>query len=154
MESGKTSLKLKKNPMNIDQERKSSTENDDFILYPLYKVVAVFSDDETVKAVVGELHRQNFTTDEVELFCGIDGAKRLDFDGTKHGVWATFVREIQHLGPDQSFLEKYQKDLKEGHCLIMVRAADIHRREIATKILHNHTKDRVNYFGLLLIEEV
>ncbi len=109
MESGKTSLKLEKNPMNIDQERKSSTENDDFILYPLYKVVAVFSDDETVRTVVGELHRQNFTTDEVESFCGIDGAKRFDFDGTKHGVWTTFVRKSSTWDRINRFLKNIKK---------------------------------------------
>ncbi len=138
--------------MNTKPER--SNVNDDFILYPLYKVVGVFSDDETVKAVVAELHRKNFTSDEVESFCGLDGAKRIDFDGTKHGVWTTFVRDIQHLGPDQSFLEKYEKDLKNGNCLIMVRAASKERKDTATKILHGYTDDRVNYFGLLLIEEV
>lgn len=140
--------------MKIQPEPRSGSQNDDFILYPLYKVVGEFRDDEEVKAVVAELHRNNFTSDEVESFCGFDGAKRIDFDGTKHGVWTTFLREIQHLGPDQSFLERYQNDLKNGHCLIMVRVADQHRKDVATKILHAHTMERVTYFGLLIIEDV
>jgi len=84
------------------------------------------------------LHSKGFTSDELESFCGLNGENRLDSDGTKHGIWASFVRDVQHLGTHKAFLQQYHKDLENGLCPIMVRVADHDRKHIATRVLHEH----------------
>lgn len=125
-----------------------------FLTYPIHKVVAVFEDRDAIDAAVEELKQHNFPVDEIEALCGIEGEKQMDFTGERHGAWTTFVRAAQHIGPDRTYLERYEKNLHEGHCLIMVRVTNKLRKAMAAEILHKHTQEKVTYFGLLMIEEI
>ena len=128
--------------------------HDDFLTYPIYKVVTVFEQPENVNAAVEELTANGFTIDDIEAFCGYQGEKRMDFDGTRNGVWATFIRAIQHIGPDRTYLERYEKHLSDGHCMIMIRVEKKERKAKAAEILHKHTSEQVTYFGLLAASEI
>jgi hypothetical protein len=127
---------------------------EDFLTYPIYKVVSVFQDPDEVISAVAELQANGFADDEIEAFCGWDGQKRLDFEGTRHGVWATFIRSVQHVGPDRTYLERYEKHLRDGDCMIMVKVANKEKKARAAEILHAHTAERVTYFGLLMADEI
>lgn len=129
-------------------------EHDDFITYPLHKVVSVFDDPAAVDAALAELRESGFKDDDIEAFCGIAGEKRMDFDGAGHGVWTKLLRSMQHIGPDRMYLERYEKNLREGHCMIMVSVRSKLKKERAARILHHHTKERVTYFGLLAANEI
>lgn len=128
--------------------------DDDFLTYPIHKVVSVFTNPNEVGAAVEELQANGFTMDDIEAFCGWQGEKRMDFEGTRHGVWAELVRAIQHIGPDRTYLERYEKHLQDGHCMIMVKVMKKERKEKAAEILHRHTDERVTYFGLLMADEI
>lgn len=128
--------------------------HDDFLTYPLHKVVSVFENPKDVDAAIDELNAHGFTIDDIEAFCGIAGEKRMDFDGTRHGVWTAFLRAMQHIGPDRTYLERYEKHLAEGHCMIMVSVRNKERKNTAGRILNHHTKERVTYFGLLAADEI
>lgn len=128
--------------------------HDDFITYPIHKVVSVFEEPKEVNAAVAELRAKGFPKDDIEAFCGVQGEKRMDFEGTRHGVWTTFVRAMQHIGPDRTYLERYEKHLHDGHCMIMVRVTNKLQKEKAAEILHAHTKERVTYFGLLAVDQI
>lgn len=125
-----------------------------FLTYPIHKVVAVFDDRNAIDAAVEELKLHKFTDDDIEALCGIEGEKQMDFTGERHGAWTTFVRAAQHIGPDRTYLERYEKNLHEGHCLIMVRVTNKLRKAMAAEVLHKHTQEKVTYFGLLVIEEI
>jgi hypothetical protein len=125
-----------------------------FLTYPIHKVVAVFEDRDAIEAAVEELKQHNFPADEIEALCGIEGEAQMDFEGTRHGALTTLVRAVQHIGPDRTYLERYEKNLHDGHCLIMVRVTNKLRKTLAAEILHKHTQQQVTYFGLLLIEEI
>ncbi|MFZ1702316.1 MAG: hypothetical protein WBO10_07775 [Pyrinomonadaceae bacterium] len=127
---------------------------DDFLAYPLYKVVTVFKDHDHVVPAVRELQAAGFSEADIEAFCGVDGEKRLDFEGTRHGVWATFLRAVQHVGPDRTYLERYEQHLQDGDCMIMVKVTKKEEKELAAEILHRHTDERVTYFGLLMVDEI
>ena len=125
----------------------------DFLKYPTYKVVSVFADHTKVDAAVSELRSAGFTEDDIEAFCGVEEAKRVDFEGTKHGVWDHLLRSFQHVA-DRTFLEPYERHLAAGHCMIMVKVKNNARKTKAAEILHHHTGERVNYFGLLTVGEI
>jgi hypothetical protein len=130
------------------------TVDEEFALYPLYKVVTVFEDSSEIDAVVDELQQHNFSADDIESYCGLDGEKKIDFDGTRHGVWASFARAVQKVGPERTYLERYERHLKDGHCVIMVAVRTKERKETAGRILNKHTPERVTYFGLLAADEI
>jgi hypothetical protein len=133
---------------------KGIAPHDDFLSHPIHKVVSVFTDPDDVIAAVDELRSSGFSVDDIEAFCGWQGRKRMDFEGTRHGVWSTFVRAMQHVGPDRTYLDRYEKHLKDGHCMIMVNVKEKRKKERAAKILHAHTPERVTYFGLLMADEI
>lgn len=141
----------------IEEETTAETGlplHDDFLAYPIYKVVTVFKDHDEVVPTVEELQKAGFSEQDIEAFCGVDGEKRMDFEGTRHGVWASFLRAVQHVGPDRTYLERYEQHLRDGDCMIMVRVSKKEEKERAAEILHRHTDERVTYFGLLMVDEI
>ena len=129
--------------------------NDDVLAYPLYKVVSVFTEPERVVAAVEELQDNGFGGDAIEAFCGWQGLNEArDYAGTKPGIWEHFVHAAKHVGPDRTYLERYEKHLQEGDCLIMVKVDNKEDKARAAEILHLHTNERVTYFGLLMADEI
>jgi hypothetical protein len=127
---------------------------DDFLAFPIHKVVSGFEDQATVDAAIDDLLSHGFKADDIEGICGVDGERRMDFAGTNHGTLTTFLRNLQHIGPDRQFLERYEQYLRDGHCLIMVTVHNKLRRNAAAQILHKHTDQKVTYFGLLAISDL
>ena len=136
------------------QMSKGISPHDNFLTYSIHKVVSVFKDPDDVMAAVEELQASGFSADDIEAFCGLQGQKSMDFEGTRHGVWSTFLRAMQHIGPDRTYLERYEKHLQDGHCMVMVKVTKKRHKDRAAKILHAHTGERVTYFGLLMADEI
>ncbi len=130
------------------------TPDDDFLTYPIHKVVSVFEDPNDVGAAVAELQAKGFTLNDIEAFCGWESKNELDFEGTQRGVWGSFLSAARHVGPARTYVERYEEHLKKGHCMIMVKVMKKDRKERAAEILHRHTKERVTYFGLLMADEI
>lgn len=130
------------------------TTEHDFITYPLHKLVSIFATEEKMNAAVEELKANGYADDIIESFCGFQGEKRLDFTGEDHGFWTSLLRNVQHIGPDRIYLERYEQALSEGHCMVMVDVTSQIRKERAARILHKHTDERVTYFGLLAANEI
>jgi hypothetical protein len=127
---------------------------DEFAMYPLYKVVSIFDDPAIVDAAVAELKDHGFKEDDIEAYCGLEGKKDLHFHGTRKGKLAGLIRAIQHVGPERTYLERYEKGLDEGRCLIAVAVRNKERKDTAGRILNHHTNERVTYFGLLAADEI
>ena len=128
--------------------------HDDFLTYPLHKVVSVFDSSDDVDAALSELQADGFSLDDIEAFCGMEGEKRLDFDGEGHGYLTKLVRSAQHIGPDRTYLERYERHLRDGHCMILVKVRKKDDKDRAARILGSHTSEQVTYFGLLSAAEV
>lgn len=125
-----------------------------FFRYPANKILCVFDESDYVKAAIKDLKAGNFADEDIEVFCGQAGEKRIDFSGEGHGVWATFVRSIQSLSTERLYLEKYQKELHVGHLLLAVKTADSEKTKEAAEIIHSHNGRNVTHFGTWLIEEI
>lgn len=128
--------------------------HDEHVKYPYYKVVSVFKDPEQVVAAVNELREAGYPQEDIEAFCGVKSEEPVHFEGTTNGVWSNFLHAARHIGPSRIYLERYERHLSEGHCLIMVRVDTEVRKNRAADILHRHTDERVTYFGLLRTDEI
>jgi len=128
--------------------------DDDFLTYPIHKLVSVFEDPNEVAAAVEELREHGFTMDDIEAFCGWNNEKDLHFEGARSGVWDTILHAGRHIGPARTYIERYERHLQDGHCLIMVKVTKKDRKALAADILHRHTEERVTYFGLLMADEI
>jgi hypothetical protein len=136
------------------QTATGQTVHDEFIQYPVHKVVSVFNDPAHVDAAVAELRQNGFAKDDIEAFCGAPGKRGREFEDTKHGVWSTFVSGLHHFGPDRTYVERYEHHLRNGHCMILVQVTSDAKKQRAAGILHRHTEERVTYFGLLMADEI
>lgn len=137
-----------------DEVRGHYPEHDDFIKYPIYKVVSIFEDSSKVDAAVAELESHGFRPEDIEAYCGWQGQKHLDFERAKTGIWSDLVKAIEHFGPDRTYVERYEKHLQDGDCMITVAVDNKDRKASAAEILHRHTNERVTYFGLAAMTEL
>ena len=128
--------------------------HDDFVKYPIHKVVSVFTDKSKVNAAVDELREAGYPQEDIEAFCGIKSEEPIVFEGTTHGVWSNVMHAARHIGPGRTYLERYERHLSDGHCLVMVKVTSSTRKQRAADILHRHTDERVTYFGLLMADEI
>src|SRR3954464_8815756 len=102
---------------NPDQNAK---QDEHFLLYPLHSVVGVFEDEKEAELAIDELHEFGYPDKDIEIFSGADGAKRLDPAGTFHGRISKVLRSLQSIGPDRTYIERQEKYLQDGHCIVMV----------------------------------
>jgi hypothetical protein len=66
-----------------------------FIAYPINKVVGFIDDLGDVKAALGDLRAAGFKAEDIQVFTGEEGARRIDVNGDEHGELAHIVRSIQ-----------------------------------------------------------
>lgn len=130
------------------------TADDEFLTYPIHNVVGVFDDREAAEAAVEELRSHGFAEKDIVVYHGTEGEDKIDFAGTRHGSVSTLIRALQHIGPDRTYLDRYEKYLHDGDSIVMVRVGTKGRKQSAADVIHKHTVHRVTYFGLFLIEEV
>ena len=130
------------------------TAEDEFLTYPIHNVVGVFNDRDTARAVVAELISHGFAEKDIVRYHGTEGEDKIDFEGTRHGTLSTMIRALQHIGPDRTYLDRYEKYLHAGNSIVMVRVMTKGRKQSAAEVMHKHAVHRVTYFGLFMIEEV
>ena len=61
---------------------------------------------------------------------------------------------MQHIGPSRTYLDRYEKYMRDGDGILIVHAPHAEKRQIATDLMKEHSAHRVTYFGMLVIEEV
>ena len=127
---------------------------DDFLTYPIHKLVSVFENPDDVAAAIAELRANGFSMDDIEAFCGWENKGERHFEGARPGVWDTILHAGRHVGPARTYIERYERNLQDGHCIILVKVTKKERKHRAAEILHRHTKERVTYFSLLMADEI
>jgi hypothetical protein len=131
-----------------------SKKMDDFVATPVNNLIAVFHDVDQLNAAADELKQNGFPEEALRPFIGEEGIREMDFDGSGHGLGAELLRYLQHIGPARAYLDRYQRYMRDGDCLLMVRAPEKEQRKAAADILRKHSDHPVTYFGPLTIEEV
>ena len=100
------------------------------------KVVGVIDDKANVDAARVALTSIGITDAMIEVFCGLEGERNLDLTGESHGFLDHINRIYEHfLLVDGLHMDRYEKELLAGHCVIQVYTADSEAREQAKDLL-------------------
>ena len=100
------------------------------------KVVGVMDDKARVDAARAALSSIGITDEMIEVFCGLEGERNLDLKGESHGFLNHISRIFEHVRQvDGSHMDRYEKELIAGHCVIQVYTGDSEAREQAKDLL-------------------
>jgi hypothetical protein len=69
-----------------------------FRAYPTNRVVAILDSREAAESARKDLVAAGIAADTVEVACGEEGLRAIDFSGKSHGVIARMIRAIQQVG--------------------------------------------------------
>jgi hypothetical protein len=128
-------------------------DDSDFIFYPTNKVVGIIDDPDDAKAALRDLKAAGFTTDDIEVLTGKEGAHRIDPTGEVHGTSARIIRWLQKFGDmEPEHVRRHEQELLAGHYGIGVTAKEPEARERVRKILKSHNGHFINFYGEWVIE--
>ena len=100
------------------------------------KVVGVIDDEAKVDAARIALTSIGITDAMIEVFCGLEGERDLDLKGESHGFLDHISRIYEHfLLVDGLHMDRYEKELLAGHCVIQVHTSNSEAREQAKDLL-------------------
>ncbi len=117
---------------------------------PLYKIMGIFEDSDSGVSAAEDLAANNFAQEDIELFCGVPGAKTYDFSGKDHGALTSVLRQFRGITFDRVIMDRYEQALQNGHCVMMVHIHETARREAAAEIMHRYGAVQVDHFGLAM----
>ena len=100
------------------------------------KLVGVIDDKANVDAALVALTSIGITDAMIEVFCGLEGERNLDLKGESHGFLDHINRIYEHsLLVDGLHMDRYEKELLAGHCVIQIYISDSEAREQAKDLL-------------------
>lgn len=126
-----------------------------FVAAPLHRVVGVIDDTADLPAAVGGLEAAGFVADAIHVFVGEEGERRLDLEGTHHGLRGRVTRLLQKLGSESDVFIELEEALTAGHAVIGVLTDGSHEeRSRAEAVLKAHGAHSLHYFGRLDVEDL
>ncbi len=99
---------------------------------------------------LGALGHPIFDLVDIELFCGVPGAKTYDFSGKDHGAFIAALRKFRNITFDRVIMDRYEQALRDGHCVMMVHIHKTPLRDQAADIMHRYGAVQVDHFGLTM----
>lgn len=124
--------------------------NSEFTFDPTNKVVGIITDPDDARAALRDLRAAGFTSDELEVLTGEEGAQRIDLTGVGHDASVHIVRSTQK--PPTFYdapviVKRVEQELLAGHYFIGVSAKEPEARESALDILKSHGGHFINFYG-------
>jgi len=90
-----------------------------------HRLFAIFDHLSAGEEAVQALRFEGFADEDIWLFCGEEGSRRLDVTGRAHGIRARVLRMIEFaLSSDFKYLRTLDEALHHGRIVIAVRAKD------------------------------
>jgi hypothetical protein len=130
-------------------------DSSQFVFVPLNRLVAAINSPDEACSAMTELTEKGIPVQDSDVLIGMDGLQKFDFDGSRHGVLARFARFIQRIADlETQVLECHMNELKQGHALITVPAADATTRQQALDIIKKHGAHTIYYFSPLATEQL
>jgi hypothetical protein len=125
-----------------------------YVYVPTRAVTAFFPADGQPRGAAEALSEAGFADDQIDVFTGDDGAKLMDLDGRRHGLWVRFMRSLEEIfAEDADVFRRAEQTLRTGGSVVAVFSggkADKKRR--AAEILKAHGGREVIYWGRLATE--
>ncbi|MGW4440754.1 hypothetical protein ACWELO_34360 [Streptomyces sp. NPDC004596] len=134
----------------MGQPRKNEEQ---FYLYPMQRVVAVFSDEKQAYAACRQLEAEGFNLSSVHLLSGPEGARLLDAHGARRGVVARITRFLQQGAYEGKALEVHAAALRRGECVLYVPTRNKERIHRAVDVLRENNGRWILHFRRWAIEQ-
>ena len=126
-----------------------------FVGYPTGRLMAVIDDPVEAATAMVELRAAGIAVDDLELLRGAEGADRVDGTGGGGGPAGRLRRAIDFTLMDQLVdFVAYERALRDGRAVVLVRARDDRRKAAAVGVLRGRGGHFVNYFGRFATEEI
>src|SRR2546422_8704950 len=93
-----------------------------FIFYPVNHLFGIIDDPDGAKTALRALAEAGFGGEAIVLFTGEQGARRIDAEGTEHGLFARLVRRVQHMTPEHDQAVVYQEAARSGKSVVAILA--------------------------------
>lgn len=129
------------------------TRDDAFIGYPKDYVLGIFPGHIQAEAAVGALITAGFGEADLIILTRPDDAKKVDADGTEHGVVAAAERTVEELG-DKDTLDEYSKALKSGGSVVGAHTEQKEQRLVASEAMQLTGGQSIRYFGSFVVEDL
>jgi hypothetical protein len=125
-------------------------------LGPTYRLTAIFESCDDMVEVLQSLEHAGFADEQIEVFAGPEGAKKLDFAGERHGLLARLKRRVQMLYADETdYLRKMEMTLQRGGMAVFVFTDnDEAAKRRALDVLKIYNPSEVVFWGKLAIERL
>jgi hypothetical protein len=124
-----------------------------FVAVQHNKVVAIVTES-SLEELMAALGEAGVDLASVDVLHGDAGARRLDFDGTEHGLWAHVVRTTQKLGTASNERENYATALRSGDSVVIVPVHTDAAAEIYARVLDQHGGRRIIHFRKFTTEQL
>jgi hypothetical protein len=123
-----------------------------FIFYPVNHLFGIIDDTRGAETALRALAEAGFGGEEIIVFTGEQGAKRIDAEGTEHGLFARLVRRLQHMTPEHDQAVVYQEAARGGNSVVAIHANSNEEKELALGILRTNGAHFINFYGPLASE--
>jgi diadenosine tetraphosphate (Ap4A) HIT family hydrolase len=121
------------------------------------RVTGLLDSEEEVSATVRALEEGGVTPDDIDVFVGEEGARRLDLFGREHGRVRRWLRSLEaSVGDERETNLRIDEALRQGATLISIKvrtrkAGDKERALKALKARHGHD---IHYWGTWGFDDV
>jgi hypothetical protein len=123
--------------------------------YPTNRLVGVIDDPADAAAALAELKAHGFAERDLELLRGQEGADRMDGTGHVSGWLWRLRRAFDFTLMDQLVdFAAYERGLRDGRAVVMVRVHGDAQKAAAHEILKRHHGHFINYYGRFATEEM
>jgi hypothetical protein len=123
--------------------------------YPTNRLVAVIDDPTEAAGAMADLTAAGFGERDLDLLRGEEGADRMDGTGDVSGWLGRLRRAFDFTLMDQLVdFAAYERALRDGRAVVMVRAHGDVPKAKAHEILKRHGGHFINYYGRFATEEL
>ena len=120
------------------------------------RVTCLLDNEDAAMATVQALEAEGVATDDIEVFVGEQGARRLDLSGREHGRVLRLLRRLEAVvGGESEPYHRIDEALRTGATLVCVK---VHTRQTekarALRILKAQNGREIHYWGPWAFEDV
>ena len=131
----------------------SRFDNQESLTVPDNQILAIVMDADAAREMVEAFHQNGFSSDEVGVLTGSEGAEKFDAATGKNGFWAKLATSGVEMGDrDTDYIKQYRRALLNGRSVIGVVAKSDETRKKARKIFKDGGARFVTYFGTFVTE--
>jgi hypothetical protein len=120
------------------------------ITYPMHHVLGIIPSPSDLPAITAELQTAGFAERAICVLCGEADSCCLDAEGARHGPLVHLLRWWQHFTPEYAHLARYEQAVRDGQCVVAVRAYHHLDWEPIQRILAAHGGHFIHYYGWMI----